>query len=188
MKWIALLLALFTAGCAEAHPPIRDVALRLDLSPGICSATAVGPDLILTATHCMEGNRITAINGQPAYALKRIDDGKDHSLVRVSIKFKRWAKAGKAPLIAGDRVKWLGNPAGNENVYREGYVSRSYTDEIWLDAQAYGGDSGAGVYGPDGRLCGVISAGKAWNRGIFIFNMTVMYPMAFTAKQWKDIR
>lgn len=187
MKWIALLLALFTAGCAEAHPPIRDVALRLDLSPGICSATAVGPDLILTATHCMEGNRITAINGQPAYALKRIDDGKDHSLVRVSIKFKRWAKVG-GTLLAGDKVRWLGNPAANDDVYREGYVARSYTDEIWLDANAFGGDSGAGVFCADGRLCGVVSAGKVWTRGPFSFAVTILYPLSFTAKQWKEIR
>jgi V8-like Glu-specific endopeptidase len=186
MKWIALLLALFTAGCAEAHPPIRDVALRLDLSPGICSATAVGPDLILTATHCMEGNRITAINGQPAYALKRIDDGKDHSLVRVSIKFKRWAKVG-GTLLAGDKVRWIGNPAGLDAVYREGYVARSWTTETFLDAQAFGGDSGAGVTCADGRVCGVISAGKAWVRGAFVFNMTVLYPISFTRKQWQEM-
>jgi hypothetical protein len=103
MKWIALLLALFTAGCAEAHPPIRDVALRLDLANGVCSATAVGPDVVLTATHCMDGNRITAINGKAAYALKRIDDGKDHSLVRVSVRFKKWARLGHSP-VSGDHV------------------------------------------------------------------------------------
>lgn len=187
MKLCVLLILCLLTGCANAHPAgIREYALRLDLAQGVCSATAVGPDLVLTATHCMEGNRIVAIDGKPAYALKRVDDGKDHSLVRVSVKFKHWAKLGKSPLT-GDRVRWIGNPAANDDVYREGYVARSYTDEVWLDAQAYGGDSGSGVFCADGRICGVISAGKAWSRGPFVFTMTVMYPVKFTAKQWKEM-
>lgn len=186
MRLFALLLALMVGGCAEAHPPIRDVALRLDLATGVCSATAVGPDVLLTATHCMDGNRITAINGKAAYALKRADDGKDHTLVRVSVRFKKWARLGHSP-VSGDHVRWIGQPAGNDMVYREGYVSRSYAAEVWVQADSFGGDSGAGVFCDNGLICGVVSAGKAWTRGAFSFSTTVLYPVAFTKAQMKEM-
>lgn len=185
---LALLLALLAGGC-EAHPSdFRDTALRLDLEGGgVCSATAVAANVLLTAQHCTDSGRILAINGQPANALKIVKDGKDHVLVRVTMRFKHWAKVGRGPLT-GDKVRWLGNPAGNENVYREGYVARNYTDEVWLDAHGFNGDSGAGVFAADGRLCGVVSAGKVWVRGPFTFTVTVLYPLGFTSKQWREIR
>jgi V8-like Glu-specific endopeptidase len=186
MKFALLILCVLT-GCANAHPAdFREYALRLDLANGVCSATAVGPHLVMTATHCMEGNRIVAINGKAAYALKRVDDGKDHSLVRVSVTFKRWAKVGGVP-VAGDRIRFIGNPAANEYVYREGYISRSWAAEVWAQVDSFGGDSGAGVYCDDGRVCGVVSAGKAWTRGPFVFSTMVMYPVKFTRKQWKEM-
>lgn len=187
MKLCVFAILLLLTGCANAQPPFRDSALTLDLERGTCSGTAVAPNVILTASHCLEeGNRIKAINGKPAYALKAIHDGKDHVLVRVSIKFKRWSRVG-GDLLMGDRVRWIGSPAANPGVYREGYVTRSNKDEVWLDAQAFGGDSGSGVHCSDGRLCGVISAGKVWVRGPHVFTMTVVFPMAFTAEDWKAI-
>lgn len=188
MKWIALLLTLLISGCANAHPAdFRDSALRLDLEGGgVCSGTAVAADVILTAQHCTDHSPIVAINGQSARALKIVKDGHDHVLVRVTMKFKKWARVGSGPLV-GDHVRWIGSPAANDNVYREGYVARSYSDEIWLDASSFGGDSGAGVMCADGRLCGVVSAGKVWTRGAFAFAVTVLYPVSFTKAQWKEI-
>lgn len=182
-----LILLMVSTGCARAHPAdFRDYALRLDLADGVCSGTAVGRDVVLTASHCLKDNRITAINGRPAFALKAIHDGSDHVLVRVSVRFKHWAQMGKAPIV-GDRVRWIGMPAGMDRLYREGYVSRVYTDEIYLDAQAFGGDSGSGVFCSDGRICGVVSAGKVWQRGAFTFAVTVLYPIQFTRAQWQEI-
>jgi V8-like Glu-specific endopeptidase len=189
MRAFAILLALLAGGCVEAHPSdFRDTALRLDLEGGgICSGTAVSSNLVLTAQHCTDSGPILAINGQPARALKIVKDGHDHVLVRVTMQFKHWAKVGRGPLT-GDKVRWIGMPAGNDNVYREGYVARNYSDETWLDALAFGGDSGAGVMCADGRLCGVVSAGKIWVRGEFTFAVTVLYPLGFTAKDWQAIR
>jgi V8-like Glu-specific endopeptidase len=171
MKFCVLLILCLLTGCASAHPAgIREYALRLDLANGVCSATAVRPHLLLTATHCMEGNRIVAIDGKPAHALKRVDDGKDHSLVRVSVRFKKWARLGHSP-VSGDHVRWIGQP----------------TAEVWVQADSFGGDSGAGVFCDNGLICGVVSAGKAWTRGAFSFTTTVLYPVAFTKAQLKEM-
>lgn len=188
MKFCALLILCFLTGCANAHPAdFRDTALRLDLEGGgVCSGTAVATDVILTAQHCTDHSPIVAINGQPARALKIVKDGHDHVLVRVTMKFKKWARVGGSPLT-GDRVRWVGMPAGLDRIYREGYVSRVYTTEIFIDAHGFNGDSGAGVFCSDGRLCGLISAGKVWTNGPFSFAVTVLYPVAFTRAQWKEI-
>jgi hypothetical protein len=188
MKILLAALLCVLGGCANAHPaPFRDAALVLDLERGTCSGTAVAENVLLTASHCLEGgNRIKGINGQEAFALKVIHDGKDHALVRVTMKFRKWSKVGGSPL-AGDRVRWIGAPAANPHVYREGYVARAYHDEVWLDAHGFNGDSGAGVHCADGRICGVISAGKAWVNGPFTFTVTVIYPLKFTAADWKAI-
>lgn len=188
MKFLCVLLALLLSGCADAHPgDFRNTALRLDLEGGgVCSGTAVGTNVLLTAQHCTDNSPIVAINGQPARALKIVKDGKDHVLVRVTMRFKHWAKVGSGPLT-GDKVRWIGNPAGNEDVYREGYISRVHTDEVWAQADTFGGDSGAGVRCSDGRVCGVVSAGKVWVHGAFSFSVMVMYPVQFTRAQWKEI-
>jgi hypothetical protein len=188
MKICALALSFLLAGCADAHPAsFRDTALRLDLEGGgICSGTAVGKDIVLTAEHCTNSGPILAINGLPARALKIIKDGHDHVLVRVTMRFKHWAQVGRGP-NTGDRVRWLGMPAANDRVYREGYVSRVYLQEIWVDGHSFGGDSGAAMFGNDGRIVGVVSAGKMWINGPFTFSMVVLYPLSFTAKDWKEI-
>jgi hypothetical protein len=184
MKILLALALLVLGGCANAHP--RDVALTLDLERGTCSGTAVGKDLILTASHCLEdGNRIQAINGQEAYGLKVVHDGADHALVRVTMKFKQWAKVSRRAPMTTERVQWVGNPAAQIHVYREGYVARSWPSEIWLDAHGFNGDSGAGVFCGDGQVCGVVSAGKIWTNGPFSFS--VLYPLGFSAADWKAI-
>jgi hypothetical protein len=67
------------------------------------------------------------------------------------------------------------------------YVSRSYAAEVWVQADSFGGDSGAGVFCDNGLICGVVSAGKAWTRGAFSFTTTVLYPVAFTMAQMKEM-
>jgi hypothetical protein len=139
MKITALLLTLvLTAGCSNA--PARDIgviqgtALRLEFeNNGVCSGTAVGRDVIMTAEHCFEGERLVRINGRPANALRMVKDGKDHVLVKVTSAFKTWARMGTAPK-QGDRVRWIGNPAGEANIYREGYVARAEKTGVLVDA------------------------------------------------------
>ena len=186
MKYAALLL-IFLAGCSDA--PARDIsviqgtAVRLEFEKnGVCSGTAVGRDLVLTAEHCFEGERLVRINGKEAYALRMVKDGKDHVLVKVSMTFKSWAPMGKAPK-QGDKVRWIGNPAGEPNVYREGYVSRVEKNSVLVDAQVWKGDSGAGLFNDKGEVIGVVSAMVGASSS---FVLAYAYPLEFTAKQWRE--
>lgn len=180
MRW--LLLPLLLVSCAASSvAPLRPVALRLTFEDGTCSGTAVGPQLVLTATHCF--GRLTHINGQPAYALRRVDDGKDHSLVKVNVRFGAWARRG-APPEQGDRLRWLGNPGGLENVYREGYVATVIDGASLLDAQVFQGDSGSGVFNESGQLVGVVSGAKVL-RSQLLMQLAWLEPMRFTDKQWR---
>lgn len=185
MKLLCLLLSLVFAGCAQAHP--RDYALRLEFEQGICSGTAVGERLVLTASHCWQGGRLMKINGQPAYALKIKHDGKDHALVRVTMKFDRWARMGAMPVQAQD-VTWHGNPASQEDILRRGYVMRVRKGEAYIDAQGFGGDSGSGIFDRQGRVIGVLSGIKTWQSLTgHRFNVIVAFPLAFTAQDWSEV-
>ena len=67
------------------------------------------------------------------------------------------AKRGERPR-QGDRVRWWGNPVGEPNVYREGYVARADGDVLVIAAQICKGDSGAGLFNDRGEVVGIISA------------------------------
>lgn len=188
-KTLALLAVVMTVSCASALSGIQDTSLRLEFdNGGICSGTAVTDRVLLSADHCWNDHaRLMKINGQPANALKIERDGQDHVLVRVTTKFTRWARMGPEPEV-GDRVRWIGNPAGQEKVYREGYVVRVAGD-TWLDANAYHGDSGSGLFDKHGRIIAVLSGGKRWQaRSGLTFMVTVARPLEFTKEQWRSIR
>ena len=186
MKFVLALLALLITGCAEAHP--RDYALRLEFERGgVCSGTAVGKRLVITASHCWQAGRLVKINGQPAYAMKIKHDGADHALVRVTVEFTRWARMGKEP-VQGDRVRWIGQPDGMQGIYREGYFA-GWNDGVMLfDATAWRGDSGSGLMDDSGRIVAVLYG--MYRRQIpsgHDFQIAVAFPLAFTREDWEAV-
>lgn len=184
MKW--LLLPLLLVSCASAKT--ERVALTLKMLQGTCSGTAVGRNLVLTAAHCFHGGPLVAINGKPVRVLEKIEDGQDHALLRVDMKFRAWApRLGRA--YRGDNVTWVGNPQHIVGVVRRGYVAKVQGDgEILLDAHATGGDSGSGVFNRRGDLVAVLSGGYTWTHGASVFTLIYCKPLRFTAKDWQEIR
>jgi V8-like Glu-specific endopeptidase len=166
---------------------------------GICSGTAVGPHLILTATHCFgegplvptpETSALAQVNGKPVSTFKRIDDGQDHSLVVVDITFDSFAAIASAPR-QGDRVFLYGNPAGMHDMYREGYVTGfdHESSRVWTlyDVNGYMGDSGSGIFNERGDVVAVTSVLIYISEMGLPFKLMATLPLQFTANQYADV-
>lgn len=157
------LVALLLAGCGgcvsvpevPTHAELRETAHRLEFEGGTCSGTAVGPDLLVTAQHC---GTLTHVGESPVTAEVVETGSRDFVLLRVQgVTFDSYAKRGPAP-SQGDRLRWWGNPLGQSDIYREGYVVRATETEIAIAAVICKGDSGAGLHNDRGEVVGVVSA------------------------------
>lgn len=196
----ALLLAALPAAC-EAHPPYNaDTTYLLETGLGHCSATAVGPHVVLTASHCLLDVRAVQLNGQPAVNVVSVTrDDSDHALIRVETTFKTWAKLGM-PVTLGQAVYIRGNPEFLRDQLRFGTVSgvgklpeealvgdddpilrREFT---YYDLSSTHGDSGSAIFDMRGRIVGVVSIGT--DPITQPFHLMGSLPFAFTAEQWKD--
>ncbi len=144
-----------------------------------CSATAIGPLALLTATHCELGTDEIVIQGKdgaPDVDLKIervVRDNYDHTIMYVSpialagYVFPAFASVDLAHKFGrGDDVFLIGNPHGFSNIFRKGYVSGSTLcdglnqesiPEILIDVNVGEGDSGAGIFDSNGVLIGVVT-------------------------------
>lgn len=159
MKAWALLLLL--AGCVHSptHDELRATALRIEFATGLCSGTAVSPDTLWTAKHCLEsGGMIAKVNGVAVKQAFVRELSRDRVSVRVTgIIFEHFAKIGPPPR-QGQRIRFFGTPGGNNDVYREGYVARVRDGETVIVAPVCKGDSGSGLLADQGRVIGIVSA------------------------------
>lgn len=188
---LVILLALLAAGCqgCSTFPKDRDIekaALSLEFQNGWCSGTAVGRHTLLTATHCQQGGELIKVNGHPVKVTAREDDGNDHTLLVIDKTFNRWARMGGKPAQT-QRVRVIGSPGGQEDVYREGYVARVRDDEVWLILPGFGGDSGSALFDDGGRIIAVLSGARTWvdYRTGAVFTVIVAMPVKFKPEQWK---
>jgi V8-like Glu-specific endopeptidase len=161
VKLLSALLVLLAGcgGCVSVPPmeSMRASALRLQFAESLCSGTAIGPDLILTAQHCY-GSPLLFVNGQAVKVTHVGRDKHDTLTLRITgVTFKHWARLGPLPK-QGDRIRWWGNPEGNGDIYREGYVSRADKDLLVISAPICHGDSGAGVMNDRGEVVAVVTA------------------------------
>ena len=66
-------------------PPLRTqrAAVKVDLAYGShCSATLIGPNAALTATHCLRRNgAVVKVDGFPVTQAQEVEDMADHSIV-----------------------------------------------------------------------------------------------------------
>ena len=108
---LPLLLLLSGCGCMSvpSHDELRATALRLEFQDGVCSGTAIGPDSLLTAVHCLT-HPLLRVNGQSVTVTASRTESRDRIVVKVSgIRFKAWAKRGPMPL-QGDTLRFWGVP------------------------------------------------------------------------------
>ena len=169
--------------------------MRLDFPDGTCSGTVVAPSVVLSAGHCFEedenewGLPLPAptsmlVDGYKVKILAVVFDDNDHALVQVEFKFKQYAKLVKAPAV-GAHVHYWGNPAGINNVYREGYVTSYKHAAMMMDINGFFGDSGAGIFDDAGNVVGVLSFISAYpHQGLTFTLMGAATPLEFTPLQY----
>jgi V8-like Glu-specific endopeptidase len=179
MRYLLPLLLLLAGcgGCASvpSHDDLRATTLRLEFERGLCSGTAIAPDVVLTASHCWNGGgKLVKVNGQPVQVTGIGRDKHDTMTIRVTgVRFTHIAHLGNLPK-QGDRLRWWGNPLGNPDVYRQGYVSRADGDVVVLDATICRGDSGAGLFTDAGLVIGVVT-GMSDDKGC---TFLIAFPLA----------
>ena len=159
-----------------------------------CSATAIGPHALLTASHCEAPSDKLYIEGfdDPVHIDKIERDGKDHSIYLLNgPAFKDVASVDEyyAPRL-GEHVFMIGNPGDWSGIYREGYVAGSVDGKgetvTLVVINGWHGDSGAGVFNTNGTLIGVntgrASQGETLDEIVFGY----FYPLRFSKEQLSE--
>jgi hypothetical protein len=176
MFFLALVLAAFSL-CenvhknviAEAHQYTHIIGFEEADGTDECSATAIGPHAILTASHCGAQQNLdtekVSIDGKDVIVIgKPIRDGNDHVIYILNIRFKHYATISTQLLNVGDEVFIIGNPGGLRDILRKGYVVGYRKDrndsnliDILYDMNVFYGDSGSVIFNSDGQIVGVLS-------------------------------
>lgn len=184
MRCLFVFLMLVLSGCAQARPSIEQYTYRIGTQDGgLCSATAVGRNTLLTAAHCVNRTDSYIYIGAERISVSQIEvDSRDHALLRVQKRLPVWAQRGPSPK-KGELVQMLGNVDGFEQLYRFGTFAGWYQGALVYDMTCGKGDSGAGIFNEQGQLIGVVSAVYVGP----IIQLCVSYPFAFTVQQWAGV-
>ena len=204
-------LTLVSTVLAVASNPVYEAAAKTThhiwmntfLDRASCSATAIGPHALLTASHCEEPTDKVLVDGDETRVLGILRDDKDHSILLVEQHFTRYASFATEKPKQGDDVFIFGNPAGKLGIFRKGYVAgfdKQATnfleeafgggeDEIYYDFNGWMGDSGGAIFDATGKIQAVVSVAdltpsrsKDWPT----FKLMGAFPLAFTPEQIKQ--
>lgn len=179
MKFALATMFALLSGCAwQARGP---VPLLLTFADGTCSATAIAPHAILTATHCFNNGEAP----QSPTVVRRLDDGNDHTLLIVADDLGASARFAEMPK-PGTIVHILGNPGDLRALYAEGTVAGTYNGNALLNLPIFYGDSGAAVFDGNGRIVGMVSGIRVLAGGGVIVQWGEAKPFKFTAAQWRE--
>jgi hypothetical protein len=183
---------------AKAYDNTYHTAQMTAADKSLCSATAIGPQALLTATHCeLPSNQLTlqGKGNNPDITViidKQIRDGSDHTILLISgYKFLSYALVDlEHKFDFGQDVFIIGNPHGFSNVFRRGYVAGSssfsgFTEgiipEVLLEIHTGEGDSGAAMFDANGTVIGLIDGNDIHGNSLDDPQRFVMsYALVFT--------
>jgi hypothetical protein len=161
-----------------------------------CTSTAIGPQALLTATHCELPSNDLVVVDRPAVIVDRIRDNNDHTIYLVDFPdgkdgFPVVAKIDQNKILRTEEAFIFGSPGSFSYVFRKGVfsgITHVPMEGVMMlfDMQTYNGDSGSGIFrDDDGTLVGVVSAaiGEAEDNARIQF--MVAYPMHFMPEDLK---
>lgn len=157
----------------KAHKASYQIGQVTLSGASLCSATAIGPHALLTASHCefpTDDLYIRDAEG-PFTIVGKIRDGQDHTIYLLKgITFEDYVAVDQKSIDVSDEVFTIGNPGDWEDIYQKGYVAGLKVDkspaalmgdgkppEVLIDIQAFPGESGAGIFNTEGVLVDVLS-------------------------------
>ena len=202
-KFLATAVLLFLTLPALAISPAIDKAHKASYQigqetlseGGVCTATAIGPHALLTATHCELPTDDLYIRDQdgPFTIVARIRDGYDHTILLLKgITFPVVVAVDQTSLGVTDDIFTIGNPGKWKDVYQKGYVAGIIVDdsmeaaigagkppEILIDIRAFPGESGAGIFNTDGVLVAVLSGDQMQVHDDVSIDLGAAYPLNF---------
>lgn len=181
----------------KAHNSSYQIGQMTISDKDYCSGTAIGPQAILTATHCELPSEILYIRGLDAAPIvARIRDGQDHTIFLLSgVQFPDYVDVSlKDPLEQSEDVFTFGNPGELRDIYQKGYIAGVRKDTslaadlglgdpsaILFSVQAYSGESGAGIFNTFGQLIAVLSIDQEQdNKGGERISFAGAFPLAFS--------
>jgi len=193
---------------ATAHRTTHQIFEATIVSePRACSATAIAPHALLTASHCELPTNAVAVDGSRDIMEIQgvIRDGYDHTIYLVSGTFKHYAEFSSARTNVGDDVFLFGNPGELSDILRKGYIAKApldnvtaiqrmflgpIADQVTYDFNGFFGDSGAAIFNSTGEIIGVVSQILSQSspepRGTVTQNLMVGYVIHFTPAQLKQ--
>lgn len=169
-------------GVLKAHKASHQIRQQVVLIGGRgCTATAIGPQALLTATHCELPSDVLQIRyeDRPAVITARIRDGNDHTIYLLkNVMFEDYVDVSLLdPLEQGEEVFVWGNPGKWSDQLRKGYVTGKLSGgsslaaffsgqlpeptKILFDFPAWHGDSGAAILNAEGKIIGIVSTGDS---------------------------
>ena len=169
-----------------------------------CSATAIAPHALLTASHCELPTSAIAVDGSNSIMEIQgtLRDGYDHTIYEVSGTFKNYAEFSSARITIGDDVFLFGNPGELSDILRKGYVAKApvyeaspiqrlfagpAVDQVTYDFNGFFGDSGAAIFNQAGEITGVVSQilsqANPESMHTVTQNLMLGYTLHFTADQ-----
>ena len=197
-----------TPGATSALKTTHQIAEATITDHGsTCSATAIGPHAILTASHCEEPTDIIQVDDTDYKIVGIIRDSFDHTIYLLGGRamFKDVAPTGTGSGQIGDDIFVVGNPGPYTRLFRRGVIAGKTSSQLssWLvdnsgailyDFNGFFGDSGAAIFNDNGEIIGVVSevSGTArqpdsneWPIG---FKIMLGWPLHFTAAQLEQAR
>jgi len=192
---ISLPVFAISPAVVKAHKASYQIGQVTISDEGTCSATAIGPHALLTATHCelpTDELHIRDLEG-PFEVVARIRDGQDHTILLLkSVTFADYVEVDQKSINVTDDIFTIGNPGDWQDIYQKGYVAGLLFDksmsaamgqgkppQVLIDIQAFPGESGAGIFNTNGVLIDVLSGDKMQTHEGISMDLGVAFLLAF---------